>query len=111
MIQRYIQHQMEADFGKRKVIVVLGARQVGKSTLFGMLPIEGKRTLILNCDDSEDRMDLEDKSSTLLRDLFSPYDIIFIDEAQRVRNIGMTLKKIGDLRLDTVVIVTGSSYL
>jgi predicted AAA+ superfamily ATPase len=37
--------------------------------------------------------------------------MVFVDEAQRVRNIGLILKKMGDLKLDTQVIVTGSSSL
>ena len=111
MIERFIKTQVEADFDRKKVIVVLGARQVGKSTLFELLSKGEKRTLVLNCDDSDDRLDLEDKSSTALRNLLSPYEIVFIDEAQRVANIGLTLKKIGDLKLDTIVIVTGSSSL
>ena len=111
MIERFIKNQIEADFDRKKVIVVLGARQVGKSTLFDLLSKGEKRTLVLNCDDSDDRLDLEDKSSTALRNMLSPYEIVFIDEAQRVANIGLTLKKIGDLKLDTIVIVTGSSSL
>jgi len=71
---------------------------------------EGK-TLFLNCDDSDDRALIENKTSTILRELISSYDFVFIDEAQRVDNIGLTLKKIGDLGLKTIVIVSGSSSL
>ena len=41
----------------------------------------------------------------------SPYELVFVDEVQRVKNIGLTLKMIADLKLDTQVVVTGSSSL
>ena len=67
--------------------------------------------LMLNCDDLEDVLFIEGKSTTELRALLSPYQYVFIDEAQRVRDIGLTIKKIADLKLPTQVIVTGSSSL
>jgi hypothetical protein len=108
MIERFIQKTIAADFERGKVIVVMGARQVGKTTMIQQLPSNGK-TLLLNCDDAEDRAVIEDKSSAMLKNTLANYDFVFIDEAQRVRNIGLTLKKIGDLKLKTHVIVSGSS--
>ena len=93
------------------MIVLLGARQVGKTTLLSALQESGRKVLSLNCDNVDDVLSLEGKSSTELKNLLSPYDLVFIDEAQRVKNIGLTLKMIGDLKLDTQVIVTGSSLL
>ena len=93
------------------MIVLLGARQVGKTTLLSALQESGRKVLSLNCDNVDDVLSLEGKSSTELKNLLSPYDLVFIDEAQRVKNIGLTLKMIGDLKLDTQVIVTGSSSL
>lgn len=111
MIQRQIESGLKGDFGQGKVIVLLGARQVGKTTLMEALSHGTDPTLLLNCDDQDDVLMIEDKSSTELRDLLSPYQYVFIDEAQRVRNIGLTIKKIADLKLATQVIVTGSSSL
>ena len=99
------------DFGSGKVIVLLGARQVGKTTLLEALREKGGKTLMLNCDDVSDRLLLEGRSSTELRALVEGYDTVFMDEVQRVRNIGLTLKMIGDLKLNTQVIATGSSSL
>ena len=65
----------------------------------------------VNCDNEDERRLLQDRTSTELRQLVAPYDFFLIDEAQRVRNIGLTLKMIGDLKLHTQVIVTGSSSL
>lgn len=67
--------------------------------------------MFLNCDNADDVLLLEGKTTTELKQLLSPYELVFIDEAQRVRNIGLTLKMIGDLKLDTQVVVTGSSSL
>lgn len=111
MITRTIEKAIQADFNKRKVIVLLGPRQVGKTTILDMLQKSDTRCLRLNCDDMDDSMLLENKSTTELKELLSDYDMVFIDEAQRVHNIGLVLKKIGDLKLDTQVVVTGSSSL
>ncbi len=111
MIRRDIRKAMEADYRRRKVIVILGARQVGKTTLLSELREKADKILSLNCDDMDDVMLLENKTTTEIKDLISPYDLVFIDEAQRVKNIGLILKIIGDLKLDTQVIVTGSSSL
>ena len=111
MITRTIEKAMQADFNKKKVIVLLGPRQVGKTTILDMLQKPETRCLRLNCDDMDDALLLEDKTSTELKALLNGYDMVFVDEAQRVKNIGLVLKKIGDLKLDTQVVVTGSSSL
>ena len=90
---------------------MLGARQVGKSTLLSELPSKDDKILFLNCDDMDDVLALEGKTSTELKNLLSPYTMVFIDEAQRVKNIGLVLKMIGDLKLSTKIVVTGSSSL
>lgn len=111
MIKRTITDSILSDYKRDKVIVLLGARQVGKTTLLSELREEKEKILSLNCDDMDDVLALEDKTSTELKQMLSPYDLVFIDEAQRVKNIGLTLKKIGDMKLDTQVVVTGSSSL
>lgn len=109
MIDRKIERQILKDFQKKKVLVILGARQVGKTTLLSQINQVGKKVLSLNCDNADDRLLLENRTTTELSQLLSSYDLAFIDEAQRVANIGITIKMIGDLKLDTQVIVTGSS--
>lgn len=111
MIKRIVKDLILTDYSRRKVIVLLGARQVGKTTLLAELQ-EGKgKILSLNCDNVDDVLLLEGRTSTELKYLLSPYELVFIDEAQRVKNIGLTLKMIGDLKLETQVVVTGSSSL
>lgn len=111
MIKRLIETTIQKDFDRKKVILLLGARQVGKTTLLDEFRQQGGKILSLNCDDLDDVLLIEEKSTTELCALLSPYDMVFIDEAQRVKNIGLTLKKIGDLKLSTSIIVTGSSSL
>lgn len=111
MIKRIIKGSILADYRRRKVIVLLGARQVGKTTLLSELQEGKEKILSLNCDNADDVLLLEGKTTTELKYLLSSYELVFIDEAQRVKNIGLTLKMIGDLKLDTQVVVTGSSSL
>ena len=93
-----------------KVIIVIGARQVGKSTLFNMV-LEGRQepVLQLNCDEPEVREMLAGMNSQELRLLIAGNKIVMIDEAQRVDRIGMTLKRITDNFPDVQLLVTGSS--
>lgn len=112
MIQRLITEDIRANLGRKKVITILGPRQVGKTTLFEQLSggMDGK-ILSLNCDDADDALLLQGRTSTELKQLLSGYDIVFIDEIQRVEDVGLILKKIADLKLNTKVVVTGSSSL
>lgn len=111
MITRQIENSIRDDFNKGKIIIVLGARQVGKTTLFNSIIDDQGSVLKLNCDDYDDRLDLENKTSTELKNLIANHKVVIIDEAQRVENIGLTLKIIADLKLDAQVLVTGSSSL
>jgi len=112
MITRFLAKSIFSDLKKNKVIVLLGARQVGKTTMLEDMIKEVAKTLSINCDNLDDRVMIEGKSSSELRHLIAPYDLVFIDEAQRVKNIGLTIKMIGDLKIDsTQVLVNGSSSL
>ena len=112
MINREIESNIRDDFDSRKAIVLIGARQVGKTTLVEAVAKDAGRVLALNCDNVDDRMSLENKTSTELQNLIAGYDLVVIDEAQRVANIGLTIKMMVDLRMvKPQVIVTGSSSL
>jgi len=110
MIHRNAEQLIKNDFYKGKAIVVMGARQVGKTTLLEHL-VDTDDCLMLNCDNHDDRADLEDKTSTELRNLVGNHKMVVIDEAQRVHNIGLTLKMLVDLKLPTQILATGSSAL
>ena len=111
MISRTTESVIRRDFGKGKVLVVLGPRQVGKTTLGNQLVKDGTKVLHLDCDNYDDRDDLQDKTAVELAQLIKGYDLVFIDEAQRVKNIGLTLKMLCDLHAGSTIIATGSSSL
>ncbi len=93
-----------------KAIIIIGARQVGKSTLFKMiLEKHTERILQLNCDEPEVKEMLSQVNSQELKLLIGKHKIVMIDEAQRVENIGLTLKLITDNFPEVQLLVTGSS--
>lgn len=63
MIRRIIKDSIVADYRRKKVIVLLGARQVGKTTLLSELQRGKKKVLSLNCDNVDDVLVLEGKTS------------------------------------------------
>jgi predicted AAA+ superfamily ATPase len=110
LIQRTIQSAIEDVLFKGRIVVVYGARQVGKTTLVHMLQEKfPSESIYLNCDEPDIRESLTDKTSTELRRLFGTKTLLLIDEAQRIQNIGITLKLIADNFPSVQVIATGSS--
>lgn len=110
MIKRQLQDVIEERMFVGKAIIVIGARQVGKSTLFKMI-LEGRKESILqlNCDEPEVKEMLSQTNTQELKILIGSNRIVVIDEAQRVDNIGMTLKRITDNFPNVQLLVTGSS--
>lgn len=112
MIQREILEQIKKSLFKGKTLILLGPRQSGKTTLLEMLSQEIKeKVLILDCDEPDIRKELTDASSTQLKQRTGSAKVVMIDEAQRVKNIGLTLKLFHDKIKDVQLIVTGSSSL
>jgi len=110
MISRVLERQIKESLFKGKIIIISGARQVGKTTLIDMLLHKRKKeVLYLNTDEVDVRELLADTTSTSLKSIIANHKIVFIDEAQRVKNIGITLKIFVDQIKDVQVIATGSS--
>jgi predicted AAA+ superfamily ATPase len=110
MIQRTLQTSLIEKLFKGKAILLFGPRQVGKSTLVEALLKEiGKEYLYMNGDDSDIREILSNTTATKLKAIAGNKTIVFIDEAQRISNIGITLKLFTDQIKDVQVIATGSS--
>ena len=110
MLNRKLIQKIQKKLFKGKAILILGARQVGKTTLIESLLAPYKNeTLILNGDEPDVREQLAKITSTQLKLMIGNNKIIFIDEAQRIENIGITLKLITDQIKDVQVIATGSS--
>lgn len=111
-IQRKLYPIINSKLFKRKAVIILGARQVGKSTLMNSISDNlNLPTLKLNCDDTEIRNLLKDINSFNLKLLIGSNKLIMIDEAQRVENIGLVIKRIVDEYADVQVMASGSSSL
>lgn len=108
MINRIIQDQIKKRFGSGKIIIIIGPRQVGKTTLLNNL-LKGSDHLFLNGDDPTVRKILFNPNTEQLKNIIGSNKIIFIDEAQRIENIGLTLKLINDQIKNVQLLVTGSS--
>lgn len=110
MIDRFIADLIQDELYEGKALLIYGPRQVGKTTAIKKLIAQQAQSyLFLNADEADVRESLENTTSTQLRLLFGNHKIVFIDEAQRVANIGITLKLITDVLTDIQVIATGSS--
>lgn len=109
MITRSIETEIQNELGKGKAIVILGARQVGKTTLLKEMFKEREQILFLNGDESDVRAMLEHPTSTALKAIIGDKKTLIIDEAQRITDIGLKLKIIIDNIPDVQVIATGSS--
>lgn len=107
--KRTIFQQLYASIGKKPVIILYGARQVGKTTLIKSLLTKFSKTLYLQGDDPKDALLLGHRSAKELSELVSGYELVVIDEAQRVEDIGITLKLIADNVPKVRVIALGSS--
>ncbi|WP_459889554.1 ATP-binding protein [Desulfothermus okinawensis] len=99
-----------ANLYKGRIIIVYGARQVGKTTLLKQIEASLKTEVLwLNGDEPDVRSIFEDATSTQIKLIIGNKKTVFIDEAQRIKNIGLTLKLFADNFPDVQVVVTGSS--
>lgn len=110
MIERTLLKSLERRLFKGKALILLGARQTGKSTLAeSLLNGQDKEWIILNGDDADVRELLTDTTSTKLKAIIGNKKIVLIDEAQRIKNIGLSIKLITDQIKQVQAIATGSS--
>jgi len=112
MISRQLANKLSRMLYKGKAIIITGPRQVGKTTLLKSIASELKpQPLLLNCDETDVRQILTDTTSSRLRKIAGNHRVIMIDEAQRVKNIGLTLKLFTDELPEIQIIASGSSAL
>ena len=109
MINRFLLPQLESLLGSHKAIILMGARQVGKSTLLQLLLGQRQDVLWLNGDNNDVQALFTAISAERIHSLMGTKRILVIDEAQRISNIGVQLKIIIDQLPNIQVIATGSS--
>jgi len=109
MIKRILEKQIVSLLGSGKAVIIMGARQVGKSTLLDTIFNDKKDVLWMTGDDLDIQELFSQMTSTRLKALLGSTKILIIDEAQRIPDIGLRLKLITDQIKDVQVIATGSS--
>ncbi len=108
MYTRTLSDTIKNKIGKGKTIILIGPRQVGKTTLIRSL-INANKHLFLDADDPTVRNLLNNPNTEQIRSIIGSIKIVFIDEAQRIPGIGLTLKIITDQFKDVQLLVSGSS--
>jgi len=108
MYQRIIENNVKDNIGSGKAIIIVGARQVGKTTLIKKI-LEGQEYLFLDADDPAIRQLLLNPNTEEIRTILGENKIVFVDEAQRIDGIGLTLKIITDQFKNVQLFVSGSS--
>ncbi len=109
LIKRAIQESVENSLFKEKIVIIYGARRVGKTTLAKGILKKYENSAYFNCDEPDVRDALTEKTSTEIKAFLGNKKLVIIDEAQRVKNIGLTLKLITDNFPEMQVVATGSS--
>ena len=110
-IYREIEPQLLANWDSGKILILIGPRQVGKTTLLKSLCEKEGDYLFINGDDAETRILFEDAGESKIRKIIGNFKTILFDEAQRIKNIGIILKIIFDQIKGVRVVVSGSSAL
>lgn len=109
MIQRFLTQKIDDYLHKGKAILLLGGRQIGKTTLLQQLFLENDDIIWLNGDELDVQAMFSNTSADRLRNIFGNKKIVVIDEAQRISDIGLRMKLITDQIKDIQLIATGSS--
>ena len=107
---RYYNQISDKLLQKDKVLVIYGPRRVGKTTLIENILKDYKGKYYYGVgEDINLRNILESQNLNLIKNSFTGYDLVVIDEAQTIKNIGVGLKMLVDHLKDVTVIASGSS--
>ena len=109
MVPRKLEGVINQRLGKGKAVIVMGARQTGKTTLLHKLFSGDGNALWLNGDDADTHAMFDAGSARMLQTFIGNHKTVIVDEAQRIENIGIKLKLITDQMKDVQLVVTGSS--
>lgn len=109
MVERLLEQRIEGMIGSEKAIIIMGPRQVGKSTLLHEVFGSSREVLWLNGDEPDVQELFANITSTRLKAIIGKNKFIVIDEAQRIADVGVKLKLITDQIKGVQLIATGSS--
>lgn len=110
IIPRLIQSILQDHLLPGKVLVLYGPRQVGKTTLAReLLAAISLRSRFVNADELVYREALSSQSRNILGDVLGDAELVVIDEAQRIPNIGLNLKIMVDSFPQVAILATGSA--
>jgi len=109
LLKRQLQQVLKDRSNSGKAILLIGPRQTGKTTLLRMMLEDFKPYLFLDGDNPQVRKELTNVNTEKLKQIIGNHKTVFIDEAQRIGNIGLTLKLITDQISHVKLFVSGSS--
>lgn len=114
-IKRPIINALQAESSEPKISILLGARQVGKTTLLHdveeIAQKDGKKTAFFNLESSSDLMKLSGDQKVVIDQLLSSGDVVFIDEFHYLKNASKIFKAIYDLKVPIKIFASGSSSM
>ncbi|MBU2525249.1 MAG: ATP-binding protein [Bacteroidetes bacterium] len=109
MVLRHLESTIRNKLFQKKAILIMGPRQVGKTTLLKKIFHQNTDTLWLNGDETDIQQLFENISAKRFQAIIGKKNIVIIDEAQRIKDIGLRLKLITDTLPEVQIIATGSS--
>lgn len=109
MINRILAQRLLDKLNSGKAIILTGPRQTGKTTLLTHIFSEMSDVLWLNGDDPETRLLLDDVSTTKWRRIIGSNKIVVLDEAQRIKDVGLKMKLVTDQIPEVQIFASGSS--
>lgn len=110
-LPRGVENDIKRELFKQQIIALYGARQTGKTTLIKqILENFSHESLYINCDEGDYRRLLNEADTTSqLKQVIGDSRLVVLDEAQRIKNIGLKLKLLIDNFPDQQIVATGSS--
>lgn len=109
MIERHVKNLIEQQLFKGKVLLLYGARRVGKTTLVKQIASEQISSKYINCELLQNKTALQSTNTELLKAFIGDFRFVVLDEAQDIADIGKVLKVLVDTYPDMQIVATGSS--
>lgn len=109
MIERILKETIENHLFTGKAIILMGSRQTGKTSLLEQLFPRNDDTIWLNGDDIATQTLMENMTTVRLQQLLGGKRLLIIDEAQRIKDIGLRMKLVTDQIKEVQLVATGSS--